>query len=220
MFVETIRIKFRNIIYLPLTKHIRRRKLKDENFTIISNNCWGGTVYESYGIIKKSPTVGMFIMPEDYLKFIANLDHYFRLPLEFINPDESKWKEVLQNKSNWNTYLICRLGDIELHMLHYHDKEIARRKWESRVKRVNNKKMIFKFNDQNGATKDQILKFMQMPMKNKLCFVSDNAYRVTDEIIVVKQPKRYKGRGIMASREPFGSSRYINLTDYINRIGV
>ena len=97
---ETLRLKFRTQIYLPLTRNMRRKKLKDENFTIISNNCWGGTIYESYGIKKMSPTVGMFIMPEDYLKFIANFDYYVSQPLEFIYPDHSKWKEKLQGKSN------------------------------------------------------------------------------------------------------------------------
>lgn len=93
---------------------MRRKTLKNENFTINSNNCWAGTVYESYGIRKMSSTVGMFIMPEDYLKFVSNLNYYLEQPLEFIDPDESKWREVLQEKSNWKTYLIARLDDIEL----------------------------------------------------------------------------------------------------------
>ena len=53
-------------------------------------------------------------MPEDYLKFVSNLNYYLEQPLEFIDPDESKWREVLQEKSNWKTYLIARLDDIEL----------------------------------------------------------------------------------------------------------
>lgn len=215
---ETIRLKFRNKVYLPLTKNLRRKKLKDNNFTIISNNCWGGTVYESYGIKKLSPTVGMFIMPEDYLKFVANLDYYLKQPLEFIDPDDSKWREVLQKKSNWKTYLVGKIGDIELQMLHHHNEDVARRKWESRIKRVNKNRLIFKFNDQNGATREQIERFMKLPLENKLCFVADEAFQVTKEVIVIKQPKKYKMRGIMASREPFGNSKYINITDYINKI--
>ncbi len=215
---ETIRLKFRNKVYLPLTKNLRRKKLKDNNFTIISNNCWGGTVYESYGIKKLSPTVGMFIMPEDYLKFVANLDYYLKQPLEFIDPDDSKWREVLQKKSNWKTYLVGKIGDIELQMLHHHNEDVARRKWESRIKRVNKNRLIFKFNDQNGATREQIERFMKLPLENKLCFVADETFQVTKEVIVIKQPKKYKMRGIMASREPFGNSKYINITDYINKI--
>ncbi len=109
--IETIRLKFRNNIYLPITKNSRRKKLVNTDFTIISNNCWGGTVYESYGIKKMSPTVGMFIMPEDYLKMISNLEYYMSQPLKFIDPDDSKWKTLLENKSNWKTYLIVKFSN-------------------------------------------------------------------------------------------------------------
>ena len=216
---ETFRLKFRNLIYLPLTKNARRKGLKEENFTIISNNCWGGTVYESYGIKKMSPTVGMFIMPEDYLKFVANLEYYLTQPLEFIDPEDSKWKETLQGKSNWKTYLIARLDDIELQMLHHHDEAVARKKWESRIKRVNKNRLIFKFNDQNGATKEQIARFMELPLENKLCFVASEEYKTSDDVIFIKQPRKYSGGGIKASREPFGKSKYIDLTAYINNVG-
>ena len=35
----------------------RKKKLKSTDFTIISNNCWGGMIYESYNLPKESPTV-------------------------------------------------------------------------------------------------------------------------------------------------------------------
>ena len=70
---EEIKIKFRNKIYISLTKYIRRKFLKNKNFTIISNNCWAGTVYEVYDIIEKTPTVEMFILSRDYLKLSKNL---------------------------------------------------------------------------------------------------------------------------------------------------
>ena len=215
---ETFRLKFRNLIYLPLTKNHRRKKLKDDIFTIISNNCWAGTIYESYGIKKMSPTVGMFIMPDDYLKFIFNLDYYLAQPLEFVNPDDSKWKGTLQGKSNWGTYLIGKLDDIELQMLHYHNESVAKNKWDSRVLRVNKERLIFKFNDQNGATKEHIDMYLNMPLKNKLCFVSTPKFKVNKDCIFIKQPRKYVGGGIKASREPFGKSKYIDMTAYINLV--
>lgn len=218
MDIEIIRLKIRNNIFLPLTKSIRRIKLKNKNFTIISNNCWGGTIYESYGIVKKSPTIGMFIMPEDYLIFIANLEYYLTLPLEFIKPAQSKWKRQLESKDNWGTYVIGKIGNVELHMLHYHDEQSAKRKWESRITRVNKNCLIVKFNDQNGATIDHIKKFYELPLKNKLCFVSCKKYQINDNVIFIKQPIRYAGQGIKASREPFGKNKYIDITNYINKI--
>lgn len=60
--VEGFRLKIRKI-YLYMTKKYRSKKLIDEHFTIISNNCWGGTIYQSYGVKYQTPTIGMFIMP-------------------------------------------------------------------------------------------------------------------------------------------------------------
>lgn len=48
-------IKFRAIF--------KRNKLKNKDFTIISNNCWGGLTYEEYGLPKMSPTVGGVFLP-------------------------------------------------------------------------------------------------------------------------------------------------------------
>lgn len=214
---ETIRLKIRNKVYIPMTCKFRKRKLVHEDFTIISNNCWGGTVYESYGIKKMSPTIGMFILPDDYLKFINNLYYYVHLPLEFIRPDDSKWRKVLEHKSNWNTYLIARLDDIELHMLHYRNKEEAVRKWENRVKRINWNRIIYKFNDQNGATKEHIIQFVNSSLNNKLCFVVKEDMIIDGSVIFIRQFED-KTNGIKASREPFGKSKYIDVTRYINEI--
>ena len=41
MTYEGLRLKIRNKFYLPITAFWRRKKLKNTNFTIISNNCWG-----------------------------------------------------------------------------------------------------------------------------------------------------------------------------------
>lgn len=39
--IETVRIKIRRF-YMNKTSKLRRRKIKSTDFTIISNNCWGG----------------------------------------------------------------------------------------------------------------------------------------------------------------------------------
>ena len=54
----------------------RKKQLKSTDFTIISNNCWGGMIYESYNLPKESPTVGMFFMAKDYIEFLSDLKGY------------------------------------------------------------------------------------------------------------------------------------------------
>lgn len=208
-----MRLKVRNCMWLPLTQDIRAKGLEVDRFTIISNNCWGGTIYESYGMRKTSPTVGMFIMPSDFVLFCADLERYLSEPLEFILPEESKWRDALSANKNWGSYLIGRLGDIELHMLHHHDEETARRKWESRVERVSRDRLVFKLNDQNGATEKDLLAFDALPLEHKLIFAAKDHPNV-------KCCRRiHCPRGcefIPASWEPFGSNRSFNVTHYLN----
>ncbi len=69
----------------------RRERLQKKKFTIISNNCWGGYVCRCFNSLYQSPTVGLFIMPDDYIKFINNLEYYVKdCKLSFIHkPEES-----------------------------------------------------------------------------------------------------------------------------------
>lgn len=215
---ESIRLKIRNKIYIPLTRYYRKKKINKNDFTIISNNCWGGTIYESYNMKKQSPTIGMFIMPEDYLAFIGNLEYYLNQNLEIIDCDKSKWKNQLCEKSNWGTYIIGKLDDIELHMLHYHDKKIAEEKWKKRISRVNMNHLLIKFNDQNGCTLEHIKRFSDLNIKNKICFVCKKEYVCDSCVVYIKQPKKCNIGGIKASREPIGSSRFININNLINKL--
>lgn len=213
VIIEIIRLKVRNNILLPLFRKRRRNGLFSTDFTIISNNCWAGTIYESYGITKNSPTVGMFIMPKDYLKFISNLDYYLEHSLEIVPPEKSKWKSTLCRKKNWGHYVIGKIDDIELHMLHYHNSESAIIKWNRRKKRINRNNIIFKFNDQNGATVDDIKKFCDLSLSKKICFVSKKELVIDECTVLVSQPCFYRN-GVVASREPYGK----NITNFINTI--
>ncbi len=48
----------------------RRAEMKQTDFTIISSNCWGGMIYESYDLSKETPTVGMLFKASDYIRFL------------------------------------------------------------------------------------------------------------------------------------------------------
>lgn len=210
---ETVRLKWRSNVAVPLF----RDRLKDEllvtDFTIISNNCWGGMVYESYGLRKMSPTIGMFIMPKDFVRFCANLPVYLAEPLVFLEPEQSKWSSALRENADWGTYIIGCVGDVELHMLHYHDENTARRKWESRIKRVNYDRILYKFNDQNGATEEDLLAFDSLPIEHKVVF---SAHEHPNVLSCVKLHCPKSHEYIRTSYEPFGHNRNFDVTLYIN----
>ncbi|MCD7831484.1 MAG: DUF1919 domain-containing protein [Firmicutes bacterium] len=111
--IEGIRTRLRNDICIPLTARARGKKLRNRDFTIISNNCWGGTVYEAHFVQKQSPTVGLFFMAEDYLKFLKHMSEYLQSTLTFISPYESRRKNM-KELSGDNRFGIYPVGVLKI----------------------------------------------------------------------------------------------------------
>lgn len=200
----------------------RKKQLCNTNFTIISNNCWGGMIYESYNIPKESPTVGLFFMASDYIKFISDLRGFVNGELRFIQPAESRWKSTPQvsGDNRFGSYPIGRLSngkeDVEIFFLHSHNVEEAKEKWERRCKRINWDNLLIKFNDQNGCTEKELKQFLALPYKNKVFFTCKNWQIDAKEIIQIKQ--LFNKEYIQASYEPFGKSKYLDVTEMLNQI--
>lgn len=223
---EGLRLKALKYVRIGFSNY-RRRKLNSTDFTIISNNCWGGMIYESYGLPKQSPTVGCFFMASDYIKFISDLKGYIGGTLTFIEPDKSRWKATSQvsGDKRFGFYPIGVLSngkeDVEIFFLHAHNEEEARDKWERRCKRINWNRLLIKFNDQNGCTEKEVNQFMNLNYKNKVFFTCkhwnlDSVNKIGGGYCVVRQfPFR---DSIMASYEPFGKSKYIDISALLNSL--
>ena len=207
----------------------RKKKLHSSNFTIISNNCWGGMIYESYDIQKLSPTVGLFFMASDYIKFLYDLKGYIEGNLHFISPNQSRWKDApeISGDSRLGSYPIGVLSngkeEVEIFFLHAHSENEAKDKWCRRCKRINWDKLLIKFNDQNGCTIDDIIAFLELPFEHKLFFTCKKwekdigwKQQMGKGYCTIKQFPKYNS--IMASYEPFGKSRVLNVTDVLNQL--
>ena len=215
MTIEGIRQRIWNI-YRKAPAFYRKKKLNKNKFTIFSNNCWRGEVYECYDLIKQSPTVGLFFMSSDYIKFLSNIREYLKKPLVFINPKDSQYYDKLKTEKNYGKYPVARLGDIEVFFMHYTDKQQAISKWNRRVKRIDWGHVLYKFNDQNGCTQKDIDAFIRLPYKNKICFTVNDDYVKAPYIIKINSPKNHNY--IRASYEPYGNSKYVNITKVINNL--
>ncbi len=221
MTLDGIKLKFRNK-YLRITAKMRGKKLQKKSFTIISNNCWGGLVYESYGIDKQTPTVGMFFMAEEYIKFISNLEYYTKCEMQFVEPEKSRHKKFYALDSKFGSYPIARVGDVEIALLHYHYEEDAKEKWNRRCKRINWDHLLIKMNDQNECSVDHVNAFLSLPFKNKVFFTvreelkSAVAKNKTEREIVYLKSNSKNCCGLFD--EPFGASKKMNINDLINSI--
>ena len=167
-----LRVKIRELLN-PYFGPIRRRMAglkKDNSFTIISNNCWGGHVYRYFNLFYSSPTVGMFFFAEEYLRFLRNLKYYLSLNIRFITISESRYRDILIERNNPN----CPIGvldDVEIVFLHYHSAEEAYQKWNRRKERMDFSRIIVKMSEQNLCTPEHLKEFDSLPYQEKFVFV-------------------------------------------------
>ena len=169
----------------------RRKRINNLDFTIISNNCWGGKCYEFFNMEKLSPTIGCYFFASDYIKFLNRLKYYLNKEINMINAKDSKYYDILKQKDQLNIP-IGKIEDIEIVFLHYKDPKIAKAKWERRIKRVNYDNIIFKFSYMNECTEKDLYDFDRIKGVKKILFITknnehhDNAYiyeNITDGLI-------------------------------------
>ena len=182
-------------------KFLNRIGLKNKDFTIISDNCWGGFVYDHFAIKYRSPFINLFLFPHCYIELLGDFEQNMASELEFIDPNRSKYVKQMQEINTVNMYPIGVIrGNIEIHFLHYRNENDANIKWRERKKRINRDNMLIKFCDRLVDIPDPIRQFDKLPFKHKVCFTT----------------KPYPYKNVMALNG-FNIKKYLN--DMKNRPG-
>ena len=200
-------------IYYKYTGIFKQKKLKNKNFSIISNNCFGGIIYRNNHLLYNSPTCGLFFMAPEYIKFIYNIRKYINdVEIEEVKIENSKYFQYLKEKNY--TGIIGKIDDIEICFLHYTDIKEVNEKWNRRSKRINWNNIIYKFNDQNLCTYKELKEFDDFKAKNKICFTAKK-YKDLNTI----QLKKYeKYEYVISDTRQKDYKEELDIYDYINNI--
>lgn len=157
-------------------KALHRLKMAEidvKEFSIISSNCWGGSVYEDLKLPYQSPTIGLFFYAQCYLELLQELKTNINLPLSFTAT--SKYQEANIYRNENYAYPIGLLGEnIEIHFLHYKTIEEAEDKWARRKERVNWNNLYIACTDRDGMTPELMKTFDNLPYKNKVLFTGQS----------------------------------------------
>lgn len=152
-----------NITRTFITRVYESKAIKNKKFIIISNNCWGYKLYQDLNLEYNTPFIGLFILPNDYIKLLENLE-WLALPIQF--------------ESERSDYPVGKLGEIEIHFLHYKTQEEAKTKWERRVKRfysvLDTHTLFVKFCTKDGFDEEVVARFMKLPYK-KIMFTTNKS---------------------------------------------
>ena len=163
-----------NAIY---EKNLQRR-LKSDNFSIICSNCIGGIIYHRLGKEFLSPTINMWFLQGDFLKFVENLPEYIEKDLVFI---DSKYD-----------YPVAKLGDIRLYFNHAKTEEEARHNWIKRKNRINYDNLFVIMYDRDGITQKDIKRLENIQCKNKVV-LSDKHFPNIDYVVTMSPTERVNG---------------------------
>ena len=69
-------------------------------------------LYESYDLPKESPTVGIFFMADEYIKFLGDIKGYTSKELTFIPPESSRYADELRKDKRFGSYPIGIIDDV------------------------------------------------------------------------------------------------------------
>lgn len=71
-------------IYYSFIKAYRSKAIKNKSVSIISNNCWGGFMYQSCNLQYNSPFIGLFLFAPDYIKLLENIEENLKRKFIYI----------------------------------------------------------------------------------------------------------------------------------------
>lgn len=148
--------------------------VKRQEINIVSNNCWGGIIYNTLNMECLSPFKNVSIASDDYIKIISNLKHYLA-----INPI---WTGKTQMDANQNRAVpMLELDDVLVKCNHDLDAELAIQKWMRRRDKFNWNNILVEMYTDNPAIERAFGKASEQYDK-KICFVpymSNESYTVT-----------------------------------------
>jgi uncharacterized protein (DUF1919 family) len=188
-----------------------QKSLVNRNFTIISNNCWGGSVYEDLDLEYLTPFVGLFIYAPCYIKLLSDLKYYLSLDLKFRN--ESIYPEAGKILLE-NNYPLGVLGDIEIHFLHYTTGDEAYIKWNRRKARISFENIFVKMCDRDLCNDMYLKTFDNLPFKKKIFFSSRNISDIKSLVYLDK----YKGQPYIGDiySDRWAYRERFNVVDWLN----
>lgn len=179
------------------------KRLKNENPTIISSNCNGAIILHDLGLRFNTPTVNLFMYPNDFLKFVSDLPKY---------TDAHNTLEEVKS-FNDEVYPIGKLKDIEIHFMHYKTFEEAKEKWFERCKRIDFNNIFIMMTDRDGCTYENLLDFDKLPY-NKVLFTNKN-YPEINSTFYIKGFEDEQNVGIITESSSILGTRHIDQFDYV-----
>lgn len=147
---------------------INRIGLDSDQFTVLSNDCWGQALYAGYNLPCQTPFAGSGMYSDCFLRFLGDVEGYLKSPLNFVT--QTRYLALQRIRNQRRAWPIAVLGDdVEVHFMHYQSEYASRRAWDAGLDHLHLDRLAVKFTaDKDGATEAQVKQFAALPFERKL----------------------------------------------------
>ena len=200
--------KYRKILRIFIDLNNKKR-LKNSNFTIISQNCVAGVIYHDLGLPFLSPTINLSMRSCDFVKLCRNLRRYMEIKPVPLNDSEDRYP-----------FPLAKLDDIVLYLVHYDTFESFLLKWEERKKRINYENLYFIMVENDGCSLGDMIEFNRLENEHRVILVSKKKLGIDNAVFIEPNYKTtsefHKMGDIVAYKSIVSGSRYLDKFDYVS----
>jgi uncharacterized protein (DUF1919 family) len=212
--VNSVRGKFEAFNFVVRNKifgRYWRSKLRNQDFSIICNNCIAGAIYQKFGLPYSTPTVGLFFFADDYIEFLQNFEVYIQQQLSFVESSRHPEANIALRKER---YPIGILGDhVEIHFLHYKDENEAAEKWNRRKERINLNNLFFIYSDRDNFREIYLDTYEKLHFEHKI-FLSSKPRGKSDLVVFVRDYQEELQVGLSQHNGKY--EKYIDIVKWLN----
>ena len=202
MLLSKIRSAINKIQRIFINRRLKSR-LQNHGMTVISANCVGAFILHDLNEPFNSPFVNLYLSPNDFVRYLQNIEFYQRQSLTFIQSEKP--------------YPVAKLADLKVHFMHYRNSQEAEQKWLVRSARMNLDNLFIMMTDKDdaqGIAYEDLAAFDQLPFKNKVVFTR-KPYPEFKSAFYIKGFEKQNQVGDLFTFSGWNGVKYYDQFDYV-----
>lgn len=183
-----------------MTSHNLTISPGDGPFSLISDDCFGGFIYQRLNLEYNTPFMWLYLRDDEYIKLLKNLKYYLSLDLKFI-------------KEEGVYHPLGILDDVRIYFNHYKTEYDAKSKWEKRVERFNWDNIVVKF----ASIDEELLhEFDNLPYANKLAITPEDYNLKCANCILNQWSNEYNKSRFIHNFKLYAQDATLNSLEFFN----
>ncbi|MFC2553631.1 MAG: DUF1919 domain-containing protein [Rodentibacter sp.] len=202
MLLSKIRSAINKVQRIFINRRLKSR-LQNHGMTVISANCVGAFILHDLNEPFNSPFVNLYLSPNDFVRYLQNIEFYQRQSLTFIQSEKP--------------YPVAKLADLRVHFMHYRNSQEAQQKWLARSARMNLDNLFIMMTDKDdaqGIAYEDLAAFDQLPFKNKVVFTR-KPYPEFKSAFYIKGFEKQNQVGDLFTFSGWNGVKYYDQFDYV-----